>query len=95
MELGLGTAQFGLNYGVSNEEGRIPIEKVRSLLEIAHENGICVLDTAYEYGDSETVLGETIREDYLFRVISKLPQLKKSSIKKEDIEFLKKIFRNL
>ena len=94
MELGLGTAQFGTEYGISNEDGKVPKETVSILLEIAYKNGIRVLDTAYEYGDSETVLGETIQEDYLFRVISKLPQLKKSSIKKEDIAFLKKMFHN-
>lgn len=92
MELGLGTAQFGTEYGLSNEDGKVSLETVRTLLNIANQSGIRVLDTAAAYGDSETVLGQCMGKGNSFRVISKLPPLKKDAINKEDIAFLKKTF---
>ena len=41
----LGTAQFGLNYGINNSLGKPQEGKVLSLLKTAHNSGIKVLDT--------------------------------------------------
>ena len=57
MELAIGTAQFGLDYGVSNVAGRTPSTQVQSILDRARLAGIDTLDTAAAYGDSEQVLG--------------------------------------
>ncbi|MDP6772559.1 MAG: aldo/keto reductase, partial [Anaerolineales bacterium] len=48
----LGTAQFGMNYGIANSSGRIVQEEVSSILNFAWENGIKCLDTAAAYGAS-------------------------------------------
>ena len=69
----LGTAQLGLNYGISNKEGQPNIDQAREILEIAQVHGVTILDTAYAYGDSEKVIGE-INKNH-FEVISKLPDL--------------------
>jgi aryl-alcohol dehydrogenase-like predicted oxidoreductase len=58
----LGTAQFGLDYGINNTRGKIPKNEVFGILEYALQNGIEFIDTAYAYGDSEKVLGEFIKE---------------------------------
>ncbi|HMK53196.1 MAG TPA: aldo/keto reductase [Methanobacteriaceae archaeon] len=76
MKIALGTAQFGLDYGINNERGKIPLNEVIKLLDRCWETGIDVLDTAYAYGNSEKIVGDYIantgRE---FKVVSKLPNL--------------------
>ena len=69
--LAIGTAQFGLNYGVTNTSGRVPPFEVSRILASANQSGIFVLDTASVYGDSELVLGEAGTEN--FQVVTKLP----------------------
>jgi aryl-alcohol dehydrogenase-like predicted oxidoreductase len=74
MKLCLGTAQFGLDYGINNTGGKIPKEDVIKILNLAHDNGIIILDTASAYGNSEAVLGEGINQTgKKFQVITKFP----------------------
>jgi aryl-alcohol dehydrogenase-like predicted oxidoreductase len=54
----LGTAQLGLDYGVSNKSGLMNAHQAHSLLDFAHGSGISVLDTAQAYGGSETLIGQ-------------------------------------
>ena len=72
MKLVLGTAQFGLDYGVTNTSGKVNRHKVHKILETAKSYGITTLDTAIAYGDSEQVLGECCAEINGFEFISKL-----------------------
>lgn len=71
MKLALGTAQFGLNYGVANTTGQIGAEAAAAILERARSLGVGVLDTAIAYGDSETVLGSLGTTG--FDIVTKLP----------------------
>jgi aryl-alcohol dehydrogenase-like predicted oxidoreductase len=74
----LGTAQFGLDYGINNTRGKIPKNEVFKILEYALQNGIVFIDTAYAYGDSEKVLGEFIKENpngKTLKIISKIPNV--------------------
>lgn len=74
-KLVLGTVQFGLNYGVANTAGKPPEAEVCRILETAAEHGIRVLDTASGYGDSEAVLGRTLKLtglDKTMRIVSKV-----------------------
>lgn len=70
-ELGLGAAQFGLDYGVSNPRGRVPEDEVRLILDTAAVNQVAVVDTAPAYGDSERVLGQSWPFPSPFRVVTK------------------------
>lgn len=73
-KLVLGTAQFGMDYGINNKRGKIPLNEVFSILKMAFESGMDVLDTAYAYGESESVIGEFIKTTGReLKVISKLP----------------------
>jgi aryl-alcohol dehydrogenase-like predicted oxidoreductase len=54
----LGTVQLGLNYGIANAAGKPDREKAFRILDSAFASGINCLDTAADYGDSETVIGE-------------------------------------
>jgi len=74
MKLALGTAQFGLNYGVTNQNGQVAIEEVKSILNFAKDNGIDTLDTASGYGNSEQVLGKVGVDDC--QIITKTASLK-------------------
>jgi aryl-alcohol dehydrogenase-like predicted oxidoreductase len=56
MKLGLGTVQFGLPYGVSNNNGQTPLDEAQRIVEFARSSGISLLDTAMAYGDSEARL---------------------------------------
>jgi len=69
--LGLGTVQFGLNYGVSNQRGQVTLEEAEAILNYAAMYGIDMLDTAIAYGDCEQRLGEIGVESW--QVVSKLP----------------------
>ncbi len=69
----LGTVQFGLNYGISNTSGQVPLEEVRKILEFAKELNIDTLDTAPGYGNSERVLGEIGVDD--FQIVTKTTSL--------------------
>lgn len=73
MPIGLGTAQFGLDYGVSNHSGVVSETEVRKILDFAKGAGVSYLDTAAEYGNSEEVLGRAGVSD--FEVVTKLPRL--------------------
>jgi aryl-alcohol dehydrogenase-like predicted oxidoreductase len=71
--LALGTAQFGLKYGIANRSGQVSLGDARAILAYAADAGITTLDTAMAYGESETRLGEIGVAGW--QVISKLPAL--------------------
>ena len=72
-QLCLGTVQFGLPYGITNQAGQVPEVEVRRILDLAAASGISLLDTAQVYGTAETVLGHCWPTDAPRRLISKLP----------------------
>jgi len=70
--LGLGTAQFGMPYGISRGgAGAVPPGEVRAVLERAAALGVAVLDTAPAYGASERLLGELAGDLPDLRVVTK------------------------
>ena len=73
MKLALGTVQFGLNYGIANQSGQVPLPIASQIIALAREHHIDVIDTAAAYGDSEATLGRIGVRD--FRVVTKLPPL--------------------
>lgn len=60
-KIALGTVQFGIDYGINNQRGKIPAGEVHEILMYALEKGIDTLDSAYVYEDSEKVIGEFIK----------------------------------
>ena len=71
----LGTAQFGMNYGINNSTGKINKSEVFEILKYAFVNGIQYLDTAPVYGDAQSIIGEFHEEhpQIKFNVITKIP----------------------
>lgn len=73
--LGLGTAQFGLDYGVSNRRGRVGEDEVRAVLDTAACSRMTLVDTAAAYGDAERVLGRSWPFPSPFQVVTKTLRL--------------------
>lgn len=67
----IGTAQFGLDYGVANRQGRIGVDEGEKILADAHHAGVDTIDTAIAYGVSEATLGKIGVAQW--HIVSKLP----------------------
>lgn len=78
-KVGLGSVQFGIPYGVSNNHGQTTSEEVTKILNYANKSGIKFIDTASAYGNAEEVLGFNDLNN--FKIISKfMPQEENNSI---------------
>lgn len=73
MKLSLGTAQFGLNYGISNNIGKVKFKEVKKIINLAKKSKISLIETAVSYGDSETILGKVGVNE--FKLVTKLPNI--------------------
>lgn len=74
-KIALGTAQFGLKYGIANQSGKINFLDVHKILKLANISNIDLIDTAIAYGDSEKIIGDIGIKNFKF--VSKLPPLPK------------------
>lgn len=74
--LALGTVQFGMKYGVSNQMGQVIPTEIEKTLQVATYHGIDTLDTAIGYQDSESNLGKNNTSS--FDIITKMPSLPSS-----------------
>jgi aryl-alcohol dehydrogenase-like predicted oxidoreductase len=80
VKLGLGTAQFGLNYGVTNFSGQTNSAIAKEILATAEQAGMQVLDTASAYGNSESIIGNILGGgEHNFRIITKTSSPAKNS----------------
>ena len=71
-QLCIGSAQFGLNYGVTNKRGKINDDEIKEILFKAYKANINFIDTAQNYGSSEEVIGKCKPLESNFKIISKL-----------------------
>lgn len=73
----LGTAQLGLDYGISNKNGKPNSLIAEQILKVAIANGVSAIDTARAYGDSEDVIGNALKAGWMSRtrVVTKLSPL--------------------
>ena len=88
----LGTAQFGLNYGISNNNGKPDLQTSLNILKFSYENGITSFDTAPAYGSSEKILGSFIASEietgtHELTIISKLPSINIKENKTYDLVY--------
>lgn len=93
MKLGLGTVQFGLDYGISNREGQTAEREAARILSMAAENGVGLIDTAALYGNSEEVLGRTLPAGHSFKIVTKSPIYHGKSLVSADAGLLEETFR--
>ena len=57
MKIGLGTAQFGMKYGISSPCKVVDDQEMAAILDLAVENSAVILDTSPAYGNAEERLG--------------------------------------
>jgi len=81
-KLVLGSAQFGINYGIANSKGKIKTKEIKKIINISKKKGVFKIDTAINYGSSQKDLGKNNLDK--FKIITKLPSLP-LSIREKDI----------
>jgi aryl-alcohol dehydrogenase-like predicted oxidoreductase len=95
----LGTAQFGLDYGIANKSGKIDDEEVARILHDAYDNGIEKIDTAYAYGQSQRLIEQfSAQQGLQFNMISKVSTREgflKEVVEKSLLELQQKSFYGL
>lgn len=76
-KLVFGTAQLGGQYGIANRTGQPDKKACQELIKTAIANGVIYLDTARAYGNSEAMIGQSLRNRWEGRVkiITKLSPL--------------------
>ena len=71
----LGTAQFGVDYGIANQTGKPAQHQVDEMISFAWNNGVNCLDTASSYGESEMVVGKALENlglSHRMKIVSKV-----------------------
>lgn len=79
----LGTAQFGLDYGISNKNGKPSRLIIERILNEAYSQNIQYLDTASSYGDAENLIGQF--NQGRFEIISKFMPEKDEGLLEEQL----------
>ncbi|TAM93451.1 MAG: aldo/keto reductase [Chitinophagaceae bacterium] len=72
-KLTLGTVALGLDYGISNKEGKPNHKDGIEVLSAAIEGGINTLDTARSYGDAERLIGDFLmqKKEPIINIVTK------------------------
>ena len=70
-KLALGSANFGLDYGVANNTGKVSESELADILLFAKKAHIDIIDTAQAYGDSEVRIG-SLCNDTQFNFVTKI-----------------------
>jgi len=95
-KLSLGCVQMGLDYGITNINGKMSEKTAHSILDLALSDGIKYIDTARAYGESEKVIGDWLGENDSkdsFKIVTKLGVL--TSLKENStFEEIEKEVRN-
>ena len=74
----IGTAQFGMNYGIANSTGQPSESTIRAIVGRATKNEIFYYDTVISYGSSEEVTGKIFCElgiHQQIKAFTKIPKL--------------------
>jgi aryl-alcohol dehydrogenase-like predicted oxidoreductase len=80
-KLVIGTAQFGMHYGIANQNGQVGENEIESILNFAFENDINTLDTAKAYGNSEKSIGNYLKlTEKTWYIITKISDSDKNLI---------------
>ncbi len=81
-KIGLGTVQFGLDYGFTKRKSQ---DEVDEILSYADKKGINFIDTARSYGDSEDKIGSFISQNNNnFVVATKFEKISEEDVKNKD-----------
>ncbi len=80
-KLALGTVQLGLRYGIRERDYKPPSpEEAAAILATAAACGLNFLDTAFEYAESEQVIGSLRPPHWQPRIITKTPKFREGGL---------------
>ena len=83
----LGTAQFGMNYGIANKSGKIRFNEIFKILNYLKKNKINSLDTASSYIRSEKEIGKYYKKtNKKFQITTKFTFKNKKNIQSQFIK---------
>ncbi|MDA9155701.1 aldo/keto reductase [Methylophilaceae bacterium] len=88
-KLGLGTVQFGLDYGISNLSGQTSTQGVKEILQCALQNNITTIDTANTYGTSEEAIGLFNNDSLAYNIVTKTIPINKEIIHLDDLKIVR------
>ena len=89
-EICLGTVQFGMNYGITNNKGKIQDIEISKILNAALKYKVPYIDTAQDYGDAESKIGKYSPDKNNFKIISKININEEKIRSLEPYEYLKR-----
>jgi len=92
MKLGLGTAQFGSPYGVTNTCGQVQPEAARAIMQFALKSGVDLFDTAPAYGRAEEIIGPVL--PFRAKIVTKTRIARQPSFGIGDIAAIRASFMN-
>ena len=84
MKIGIGTAQWGGAYGVSNTQGPPSKLEIQRILSLAQGEGLKIIDTASQYGASEERLGESLPKTHSFQIVTKTSDVSRRGLTAAD-----------
>ena len=90
IKIGLGSAQWGMNYGISNSIGQTESTELVDILAVAKTNKIKIIDTAFSYGKAEEAIGECNQSD--FKIVTKTRKFISNYLSESDGQQLKNDF---
>jgi len=90
-KIALGTVQFGMDYGIASDSGKVDFKEVQKILGYANHQGVNLLDTAPAYGGSESMLGKANVQD--FAIVTKTRHFHNLVISDHEIDLMKEDFK--
>jgi len=72
-KLCIGSAQFGLNYGINNTSGMVSEIEIHKVLSLSLKYNINMIDTAHAYGQSEERIGKHDLSGW--NIVTKIPSI--------------------
>lgn len=92
-KIGLGSAQWGSVYGVSNlEKNQVNSDEISNILSYSRSIDLKLIDTAPTYGNVEKILSKQNLNH--FNIITKTPKLSKEEINKNNLELINSTLNN-
>ena len=93
VNLSLGCAQFGMNYGFTNTRGQVNQDEVGEIIDLAIKNNIYSFDTAQSYGNSEEVLGKFLPKYSDIKITTKFLNTRNNFYEDKDVYSWEKNFQ--
>jgi aryl-alcohol dehydrogenase-like predicted oxidoreductase len=93
MIIGLGTVQFGQEYGISNKVGKPSPKKVIKIIEKSYSEGVRLIDTAPVY-NCEELLGNLLDTMPDVKIVTKTASFTDAIIGKKELNVVEETFKH-